>query len=161
MATDTAIDKICLDAQSFQHQVDIAKSVDPVFANALLGNAIGAGKTSFGSLLVGGIALISARYGFNWTPDTAEIVAGILVLISHYCIHGYQIWQYRKTLPLTTPVVIVAPVPKPTAAPVVVQTPIPTVAPTPVPTDAPATTSTPTPTEAPVVVTPAVTPPQA
>jgi len=158
MATDTAIDKICLDAQSFQHQVDIAKSVDPVFANALLGNAIGAGKTSFGSLLVGGITLISARYGFNWTPDTAEIVAGILVLVSHYCIHGYQIWQYRKTLPLTvTPVVTVAPTPEPTAAPVaIVITPAPTPESTPVPTDAPVVTSTPTPTEAPVV-----TPPQA
>jgi len=101
MATeDKSLDQIVNDAQSFQHLLETAKTADPVFAGVLLGNAVSAGKTNLGSVVVGGIALLSTRYGFGWTDSTCEIVGGICLIVANVVFHWLQVLSYRKKLPL-------------------------------------------------------------
>jgi hypothetical protein len=113
MATeDKSLDQIVNDAQSFQHLLDIAKTADPVFAGVLLGNAVSTGKTNLGSVIVGGIALLSTRYGFGWTDSTCEIAGGLCLIVANVSFHWLQVLSYRKKLPIqsnpsvTTPVII-------------------------------------------------------
>jgi hypothetical protein len=110
MASDSSIDTICLEAQSFQHQLVLAKTANPVFASAMLGSAVSASKSNLGSVLIGGITLLSTHYGFNWDNDTVVVVSGGVILISNYIITQVQLWKYRKTLPVTTPTPVSNPV---------------------------------------------------
>ena len=96
------VDKICLEAQGLQHLIETAKAVDPSFANALLGSVYSSGKTSLGTIVIGGLTIVSARYGFGWTSDTTAIISGILLLGINWLLQHGQVWRYRRRLSLTT-----------------------------------------------------------
>jgi hypothetical protein len=94
-------DQISRDAQSFQDMIALAKTADPAYANALLGNVTSAAKTQSGALVVFVVAVAASHYGFNWSADTVTIVAGILMWATGFVLHWWQVLRYRKSLPLT------------------------------------------------------------
>jgi len=105
--SDVTIDKMCSDAKSFQDLLNTAKVENPAFANVLLGDAIAASKTNLGALIVGGLTLLSTRYGFGWSTETTDFTAGAVMIASSWAIHQWRVYNYRKTLPVvpmqTTP----------------------------------------------------------
>ena len=80
------------------HIITTAQESDPVLVKALLGNATSVTKTQLGSVIVGVVTYVSAKYGFGWDEDTVTIISAGIAVAGGFVVHQIQLWLYRKSL---------------------------------------------------------------
>lgn len=80
------------DAQQF---LDNAKATSPELYNAVVGKALIASKSVYGSAVAAGLAWLATRYGFSLTPDmSASISGGVVLVVS-------AVLRYITSAPIT------------------------------------------------------------
>ena len=82
------------------HIITTVQETDPVLVKALLGNATSVTKTQLGTVIIGVVTYISARYGLGWDSDTVTIVSAAIAVVGGFISHQIQLWGYRKSLQL-------------------------------------------------------------